>query len=112
MLRAWKLECPKGNLVFPNRRGNVENMANIHSRAWKPTLRACGLPPMKFHALRHFHASMLIAQDANPKEVQAEMGHANIAMTYDLYGHLFKDEDQQARETTRASNIASRLFAT
>ena len=112
MLRAWKLECPKGDLVFPNRSGNVENMANIHSRAWKPILRACGLPPMKFHALRHFHASMLIAQDANPKEVMAEMGHANIAMTYDLYGHLFKDEDQQTRETTRASNIAGKLFAT
>ena len=36
---------------------------------------------------------MLIENGANPKELMVEMGHSNIAMTYDLYGHLFTDED-------------------
>jgi integrase len=55
--------------------------------------KADGSPRLNFHCLRHFRASMLIEVGANPKEVMVEMGHSNIAMTYDLYGHLFTDED-------------------
>lgn len=110
ILREWKLECPPGELVFPAWTGKVESLGNVHSRAWKPILRACGLPAMKFHALRHFRASMLIASGTNPKEAMVELGHANIAITYDLYGHLFHDDDQHAREAVRASDIAGRLF--
>ena len=40
---------------------------------------------------------MLIEDGANPKEVMVEMGHSNIAMTYDLYGHLFTDADADTR---------------
>ena len=45
---------------------------------------------------------MLIEDGANPKEVMVEMGHSNIAMTYDLYGHLFTDEDADTRRAERA----------
>jgi hypothetical protein len=41
---------------------------------------------------------MLIEDGANPNEVMVEMGRSNIAMTYDLYGHLFTDEDADTSE--------------
>ena len=72
-------------------------------------------PRYNFHLLRHFHASMLIADGANPKEVQAEMGHNSIQVTYDLYGHLFKDEDADRRRKERANdwrNARLKLHAT
>jgi integrase len=40
-----------------------------------------------FHVLRHTHATMLIQNDVNPKEVQNRLGHANINITLDTYTH-------------------------
>ena len=56
---------------------------------------------MAFSDLRHFAASLLIEQGLSPKKVQGILGHANIAMTYDLYGHLFptpEDDDAAMRQ--------------
>lgn len=109
-LKEWKLECPSGALVFPTWSGTVEDISNIHKRCWQPLQRKAGLATKyTFHALRHFHASMLIADDANPKEVQKEMGHASIQTTFDLYGHLFKDDQAEARRRERAARMADAL---
>jgi len=51
-------------------------------------LKQHGLPRIRFHDLRHSCASMLIANDFTLKDIQDWLGHANIAMTADIYGHL------------------------
>lgn len=109
LLREWKIACPPNDLglAFPNWRGNVETGSNVYRRGWRDLLDKAGMPPFKFHALRHFHASQLIADGANPKEVQAEMGHRSIKTTYDLYGHLF-EEDATGRRA-RADRLAAAL---
>jgi integrase len=88
-LKAWKLACPNGELglVFPNTRGNVESHANIVQRGIGQGL----------HRFRHFFASWLIDLDFGPKRVQTLMGHASIQMTFDVYGHLFPQEDDHDR---------------
>ncbi len=49
---------------------------------------AAGLPErLRFHDLGHTCASILIAQGAHPKEIQARLGHASIMTTMDRYGH-------------------------
>jgi integrase len=73
--------------------------------------KADGSPRLNFHCPRHFRASMLIEDGANPKEVMGEMGHSNIAMTYDLYGHLFTDADADTRRAERAERLAGKLMA-
>ena len=99
MLREWKMECAPGPFVFGNSKGKIQTLSDIHTGGWNPLQKAAkivtpdGEPRLNFHCLRHFRASMLIADGANPKEVMVEMGHSNIAMTYDLYGHLFTDDD-------------------
>jgi integrase len=51
-----------------------------------------GLPEqIRFHDLRHTCASLLIAQGAHPKVIQAHLGHSSIQVTMDRYGHLFPD---------------------
>jgi integrase len=105
LLKAWKLES-KWDLVFANGRGNPESLANIHNRCWVPLRSAAGInSKYKFYALRHFHASALIDDGANPKEVQVEMGHASITVTFDVYGHLFHDEDASQRRKNRAARL-------
>jgi integrase len=46
---------------------------------------------------------------ANPKEVQTEMGHSSIQVTYDLYGHLFHDDEADKRRSERAERLAGIL---
>ena len=36
---------------------------------------------------------MFIEQGMNPKRIQVVMGHSSIQMTYDVYGHLFTDDE-------------------
>jgi integrase len=48
-----------------------------------------GLTP---HGLRHTAASLYISAGTPPKVVQRIIGHASIAITLDLYGHLYPDE--------------------
>ncbi len=111
-LKEWKLACPEGplDLVFPNGRGNIENLGNIHRRGFGALQIACGIvkddgkPKYGIHALRHAAASLFIEQGLTPKRVQVIMGHSSIQMTFDTYGHLFPspDDDQAAMEQIEA----------
>ena len=111
-LKEWKLACPEGplDLVFPNGRGNIENLGNIHRRGFGALQIACGIvkddgkPKYGIHALRHAAASLFIEQGLTAKRVQVIMGHSSIQMTFDTYGHLFPspDDDQAAMEQIEA----------
>ena len=101
MLKEWKLACRVNDLglVFPNTCGNVVTITNLHLYRWRPFMKSVGLvdettgvPKYHFHALRHCAASLFIEQGLPPKQVQTIMGHATMAMTFDVYGHLFKDD--------------------
>jgi integrase len=90
VLKAWKLECPKGplDLVFSNGSGKVENRQNIVARGLIPAMVAAGVADVSknadgkvvchedgspvmlarytgMHALRHFFASWCINRKAD-----------------------------------------------
>jgi integrase len=46
------------------------------------------LPKVRFHDLRHSHATHLLASGVHPKIAQERLGHATIAITLDLYSHV------------------------
>ncbi len=57
---------------------------------------------IRSHDLRHTYASLLIAQGAHPKYIQAQLGHASIQTTLDRYGHLMPQADEaEARKLDR-----------
>ncbi len=58
------------------------------TRTFQRHLTLAGIPEIRFHDLRHTHASLLIAAGVHPKAIQARMGHANITTTLNTYGHL------------------------
>ena len=71
-----------------------------------------GLPPtFRFHDLRHYLASMLIASGADVKVVQARLRHSSAKTTLDTYAHLWPDADESTRAaisnvmTARADNL-------
>ncbi len=57
---------------------------------------ARGLPVLTMHECRHVYASHAIAAGVNAKTLSTYMGHANIAITFDLYGHLMPGDEAQA----------------
>lgn len=50
------------------------------------------------YALRHFFASALIDQNKSPKLIQTLMGHEDIKMTFDTYGHLLRRKELENSE--------------
>jgi integrase len=67
-------------------------------RAVRRVRGSVGLPDgFRFHDLRHFFASLLIASGADVKVVQARLRHASAKTTLDTYGHLWPDADESAR---------------
>jgi integrase len=107
-LREWKLSCPNSdlNLVFPSSRGRICGHSDVIKYALKPPQIAAGVTTPEgrakytgMHSLRHFYASWCINRREDgglgltPKLVQERLGHSNIAMTLDVYGHLFPRGD-------------------
>jgi integrase len=45
-------------------------------------------PRVRFHDLRHSHATQLLANGVHPKVVQERLGHSTIAVTMDIYSHV------------------------
>jgi integrase len=78
-------------LVFTSPTGQPLRYSNFRNRVWIPATEAAGLPGLDIHELRHTAASLMIRAGADPKLIQTQLGHASIAITYDVYGHLFPD---------------------
>jgi integrase len=58
------------------------------SDAWRAFLKATDLPRVRFHDLRHSHASQLLAAGVNIKIVVERRGHTDPAVTLRVYSHL------------------------
>lgn len=67
---------------------------------WDRIRTAAGLPGLRFHYLRHFYASTLIAGGANVKVVMERMGHANPQETLNTYARLWPDSEETTRNIT------------
>jgi integrase len=50
--------------------------------------RAKGVPRVRFHDLRHSHATQLLSAGVHPKVAQERLGHSTITTTLDLYSHV------------------------
>jgi integrase len=62
-----------------------------------------GLPQgFRYHGLRHYFASLLIASGSDVKTVQARVRHASAKTTLDCYGHLWPDRDESTRAAVDA----------
>jgi integrase len=73
------------------------------------------LPRIRFHDLRHAHATHMLAARVHPKVASGRLGHSRVGMTLDRYSHVLPgmqedaaarvDEAYQIAEKKRAENI-------
>ncbi len=114
VLIELKLASGGAGLVFPGKSKAHFDHSSLRLRAitaWK----AAGLVPIGLHECRHTFASLMIAAGVNAKALSVYMGHANIATTFDLYGHLMPGGEEEAAALADAylerANTAARLAA-
>lgn len=70
--------------------------ASVRQSALDTRCKEAGIEHFTFHAFRHTHASLLLNAGISYKELQYRLGHANISMTLDTYGHLSKGKEKEA----------------
>lgn len=71
-------------------------LPHLFSNRWRRAVRNRNLQQVAFHALRHGHASALIAGGLDVVAVSRRLGHASPALTLNVYSHLFANDDEKA----------------
>ncbi|MGH2597267.1 MAG: site-specific integrase [Actinomycetota bacterium] len=66
------------------------------STKWPRLLKRAGLPHVRFHDLRHAHATLMLLQGVHPKVVSERLGHASIGITLDTYSHVLPGMQAEA----------------
>lgn len=90
------------DLVFPALDGGPQRPSNL-SGDWREAVAALDLPKVRFHALRHTHASQLIDSGLDVVRISKRLGHADPAITLKVYAHLFKSGDRSASAAINAA---------
>jgi len=107
-------------LVFPTGTGKPISLSNLYQVPWIRLMKEADLIVPKevngqiidgakysLYSLRHYYASMMIERRFNPLFIKQQLGHSSIEMTFDVYGHLFKD-DEADRKREAATLLAER----
>jgi integrase len=109
--RAWQLDkcrMPLGpayktdlDLVFARGDGTAHDV-DVITHQFKSAVKRTKVKEIRFHDLRHSHASHLLAKGVHPKVVQERLGHSSITITMDRYSHVIPSMDEEA-----ASKVAA-----
>jgi integrase len=83
------------DLVFAHKDGSPIDI-DYYSQAFSKLVKRLDLPHVRFHDLRHTHATLLIQQGIHPKVISERLGHTTIAITMDLYSHVMPNMQKEA----------------
>ncbi|MEZ2656690.1 site-specific integrase [Aneurinibacillus aneurinilyticus] len=75
------------DLVVANWTGSMIDPADINAD-FKIACKFADVPKIRFHDLRHTHATLLLQLGENPKVVSERLGHADISITLNTYSHV------------------------
>jgi integrase len=66
------------------------------SQLWARTIKTTRLARLRFHDLRHAHATHLLANGVHPKVASERLGHSKVGITLDLYSHVIPGMQEDA----------------
>ena len=99
VLDELKADQAGGELLFTAPRGGMILHRTFWSRVWLPAVRHLE-PRPRIHDLRHSHASLLLARGIPIHVVSRRLGHSNIQVTVNTYGHLLPDAQLLAAQAS------------
>lgn len=108
ILSKWQVEQKKNKLLLGKEYNNNNFVCTWEdgrpvrpdyiSQQFSRVIKKLGLPSVRFHDLRHTHATMLLLQNVSPKVVSKRLGHSNISTTYDIYAHVLPEMEREAAD--------------
>jgi integrase len=93
------------DLVFTMRDGRPVHPSHLRD-VLASLLTTAGLPKIRYHALRHTAATLLLLDGAPLFDVSRVLGHSEISTTSDIYGHLLPE--MAAAAATRMDTLLNR----
>jgi integrase len=108
-LKAWRARQAQEFLVIGQRpTGDTFVVTQTDGRPiqprsltheWTRIIAGTSLPRIRFHDLRHAHATHLLSAGVHPKIASERLGHSKVGITLDLYSHVMPgmQEDAAAR---------------
>jgi integrase len=102
VLQAWRgAQAAKSEVssevVFTNRRGELVH-PHVLSQSFERVARDAGLPRIRFHDLRHTHATLLLKAGVPLKVVSERLGHSTPAFTMTVYQHVLPGMQRDAAD--------------
>ena len=111
-------------LIFSSREGKAVNRNYFNAHLWKPALVAAGVIPepepgerydpsrdQGFHQLRHYWASVLLAEGVDIRTLAEYLGHEDPGFTLRTYTHLMQSSADKARRAAGTALRASTVDA-
>ncbi|MFV0523314.1 MAG: tyrosine-type recombinase/integrase [Acidimicrobiales bacterium] len=83
--------------VFTTVIGTPQHPDNV-SKRFVALVRTLEVRYLTLHGLRHTHATHLLAMGKNPRMVSERLGHADVAFTLQVYGHVLPGHQREAAE--------------
>lgn len=112
LLLAKCVELGAGEYVVTGEGGIQSSPWQIERAMRSARSKVEGLPDgFRFHDLRHYYASLLIAAGLDVKVVQKRLRHKSATTTLNVYAHMFPDKDEAARSAV-AGALAERTAPT
>lgn len=71
----------------PTYNGNPCNFRSL-TQLWKKLIKKSEVPDIRFHDLRHTHATLMLKQGIHPKIVSERLEHKKVGITLDTYSHV------------------------
>nr|WP_083426398.1 site-specific integrase [Thermoactinomyces sp. DSM 45891] len=71
-----------------------ENLRRHYNRM----ISECGIKKIRFHDLRHTHASIMLQLGEHPKVVSERLGHSRTSVTLEIYSHVIPGIQEKAAE--------------
>jgi integrase len=87
-----------GNWLFEGSSGKPLDPKNLAKRQLHPVLDRLGIPRFSWHRLRKLHSTYLGDMSVSPRIMQAQLGHADAALTLNIYTQLIPESQRRAIE--------------
>jgi len=94
--------CHRHHVASEPKRRILLHLSYI-SQLWGRKIAKSRLPRLRFHDLRHAHATHLLANGVHPKVASERLGHSKIGITLDLYSHVLPGMEADAAERVDAA---------
>ena len=91
-------EYAKKHYGFPENQRLFPIVARTLQKRLKKYEALTGVKPIRVHDIRHSHVAYLIYQGVEPLIIKERLGHKDIQMTLNTYGHLYPSQQKKVAE--------------